>query len=225
VRVDDGVSTPITGADNPIVTVPPGGPTSGTATVWAVFSPDGRTVAAAYGDEVRLWDTSTHQQIGKPFSGHAGLLTALAFSPNGEILATGSKDQTVRLWNVASQRLIGTPLTGHSDTVTAMAFSRDGASLATVAGGDQVRLWDTATRQQIGAPIADDDESVTTMAFSGDGATLATASRHGHTRLWNVSYLVDDLPHRLCTEASRSLTREDWAQHVPPGPEYRQVCS
>jgi WD40 repeat protein len=223
VRIGDGASTPIAGADNPHVLVPPGGQVSGAADMWVAFSPDGRTVAAAHGDEVRLWDTSTHQQIGKPFTGHAGLLTALAFSPDGTKLATGSKDQTVRLWDVASHRLIGTPLTDYSDTVTAVAFSRDGASLATVAGAG-VRLWDVATGQQIGALIADDDESVTAMAFSADGATLATASRHGHARLWNVSYLVDDLPHRLCTEAGRSLTREEWAQYVPSGPEYRQIC-
>jgi len=181
-------------------------------------------VAAAYGEEVRMWNTTTGQQIGKPFSGHGGLLTGMAFSPDGRTLATGSKDETVRLWDTATHELIGTPLTGHRGTVGAVAFSRDGATLATV-GEDGVRLWDTATRQQIGAPLADGAESVTALAFSADGRTLATASGHGHARLWNVAYLVDDLPARLCAEAGRTLTRDERAQLVPPGPDYRDVCS
>lgn len=224
IRVADGSSTPLTGADNPNYSLPSSGKTSGPANVWVAFSPRDNAVAAAYGDEVRMWNITTGQQIGKPFSGHAGLLTSMAFSPDGTKLATGSKDETVRLWDIATHELIGTPLTGHRGTVSSLAFSRDGATLASV-GEDGVRLWDTATRQQIGAPLADDAESVTALAFSADGRTLATASRHGHARLWNVAYLVDDLPGRLCVEAGRTLTRDEWAQLVPPGPEYRDVCS
>lgn len=222
-RIGHSGSTPIPGADNPLYIAPSSGVATGPAIVWVTFSPDGRTLAAAYGDEVRLWDPTTHQQIGRPFAGHRGLLSAMAFSPDGTKLATGSKDETIRLWDVASHGLIGTPLTRHTGSVDAMAFSPSGDTLATVAG-DGVRLWDVATRQQVGTPLADSDELITTLAFSPDGKTLAGASAHGHVRLWNMDYLVDDLPRRLCAEAGRTLTSAEWTQYVPPGPAFRETC-
>ncbi|SDL28319.1 hypothetical protein [Nonomuraea jiangxiensis] len=221
-RLGQKDSTPIPGADNPNYLAPMSGVASGPTSLWVAFSPDGRALAAAHGDEVRLWDLTTHQQIGRPF-GHSGLLTAMAFAPDGTKLATGSKDETARLWDVAGHNLIGTPLTRHTGAVDAVVFSPSGDTLATLAG-DGVRLWDVATRQQIGTPIADAAEAITMLAFSPDGRTLAGASAHGHVRLWTLDHLVDDLPRRLCAEAGRTLTSAEWAQYVPPGPAFREIC-
>jgi WD40 repeat protein len=71
----------------------------------------------------------------------------VAFSPDGNILAAGSQDNTVWLWNVAQPRhhlsRDGAPLTGASDWVNAVSFSPDGKLLAT-AGDKLTRLWDVA---------------------------------------------------------------------------------
>ena len=71
-------------------------------------------------------------------------MTAVAFSPDGNTLATASDDGTARLWDVATHRQIGTPLTADDSNVNAVAFSPDGNTLAT--GGDDgtARLWDVA---------------------------------------------------------------------------------
>ncbi|MGW3820152.1 hypothetical protein [Streptomyces sp. NPDC005046] len=76
------------------------------------------------------------------FTLHAGLVLAVAFSPDGTLLATSSDDGTVRLWDPATRQPIGQPLTGHTRTVTAGAFSPDGTLLAT-SSDDTVRLWVT----------------------------------------------------------------------------------
>ncbi|WP_170156036.1 WD40 repeat domain-containing protein [Umezawaea tangerina] len=209
---------PLPDSGNSIYVASPGSP-RGAADTWIAFAPDGRTLATAHGDEVLLWDTATRQRTGKPLTGHVGAIRSVAFSPDGSVLATGSKDQTARLWDVGTHDQIGAPLTGHADGVSALSFSPDGRALAT-GSSDGVRLWDTGTHLQISVPHTD---QVTSLAFAPDGRILASASEEG-VRLWDVSYLADDLPHRLCAEASRSLSQDDWTRYVASGPVYRTTC-
>ena len=112
---------------------------------------------------------------------------AVAFSPDGKLLATGNGDGYVRLWNPATEQAIGAPLPADpQDGVGAVAFSPDGKLLATAGGDGYVRLWNPATRQAAGAPLlADSQDGVSAVAFSPDGKLLATAGGDGYVRLWN----------------------------------------
>ncbi|MCA1695100.1 MAG: serine/threonine protein kinase, partial [Actinobacteria bacterium] len=77
---------------------------------------------------------------------------AVAFSPDGHTLATGSTDQTVRLWNItnpAHPTPLGRPLSGHTNYVKAVAFSPDGHTLATGSSDQTVRLWGMSVDQAI----------------------------------------------------------------------------
>ena len=115
------------------------------------FSPDGRTLASGSLDDgtIRLWDVHSQRQIAT-LTEHSiysiysifGLSPVLfvAFSPDGQTLASGSWDKTIRLWDVHSQRQIAT-LTGHSDWVWSVAFSPDGRTLASGGLDKTIKLW------------------------------------------------------------------------------------
>jgi WD40 repeat protein/transcriptional regulator with XRE-family HTH domain len=160
------------------------------------FSPDGKLLAAAYGDGyVRLWNPVTGEAVGAPLPVDTGLdggAYGLAFSPDGKLLATADAAGYVRLWNPATQQGIGAPLpadTGPVGGVNEVAFSPDSKLLATAGVDHTVRLWNPATQQAVGAPLLTSTGprggGVYGVAFSPDGKLLATADTTGYVRLWN----------------------------------------
>ena len=78
-----------------------------------------------------------------PLEGHASVVTSLAFSPDGTMLASGSWDQTIILWEVATGGKIGTLFSPDAE-VQDVAFSPDGTTLASVSWDDTIYLWDVS---------------------------------------------------------------------------------
>lgn len=147
------------------------------------LSPD-RQYAATGGTEgtVRLWDTGKSDQTkaGKmlvAMLGHTSDVGALAFSPDGKLLASGggysnnkSPDYSVRLWEVPSGKSVAV-LKGHSASISNLEFSPDGKTLATASLDGTIKLWDIATSK-----IINTFKSRTrSIAFSPDGKTLASS--------------------------------------------------
>jgi WD40 repeat protein len=157
------------------------------------FSPDGKTLATAHGDDrIRFWNVTTRRQIGPTIK--SGKLLAkmggLAFSPDGKLLATADADFKVRLWDVATHRQIGPPIKPTRKLgATQVTFSPDGKLLATVGMDGIVRLWDIATHRQIHPAFGRASRAGAFAAvFSPDGKLLATAAGTGGKMwLWNVA--------------------------------------
>jgi WD40 repeat protein len=163
--------------------------------VWSVaFSPDGKLLASGAGGNgqqatddytVRLWNPATGQSVGKPLTGHTAWVWSVAFSPDGNLVASGSGDHTVRLWNPATGQSAGKPLTGHTAAVWSVAFSPEGNLLASGSGDNTVRLWNPVTGQSVGQPLTGHTDWVMSVAFSPDGKLLASGSADNTLRLWN----------------------------------------
>ncbi len=149
------------------------------------FSPDGKLLATASGDNtVKLWDASTGKEI-KTLTGHTNSVNGVSFSPDGKLLATASGDNTVKLWDASTGKEIKT-LTGHTNWVNGVSFSPDGKLLATASGDNTVKLWDLSTGKVI-KMLTEHTNSVNGVSFSPDGKLLATTSGDNTVKLWDAS--------------------------------------
>jgi WD40 repeat protein len=160
------------------------------------FSPDGHSLATADIAGTYLWDVTTHKVAATlPDPGGFGSLTgvsAMAFEPTGEILATGIEQGPdagdTYLWNTATRKVIGTFSDPATDGIHTLAFSPDGRTLAVADNNGSIYMWNVATRK-LAAALPDSGASA--LAFSPDGAALAisygTGTHAGTTELWDVA--------------------------------------
>ena len=135
------------------------------------YSPDGTRLAVASSIGIWLYDTGTYQEVAL-LTGHTNRVYSVAFSPDGNTLASGggSQDMTsLRLWDVTTGQSTAT-LTGHEWVVYSVAFSPDGNTLASGSGDDTIRLWDVVTGEHKQNSPGIRSRSV---AFSPDGNTFA----------------------------------------------------
>ncbi|RAY12867.1 hypothetical protein DPM19_22895 [Actinomadura craniellae] len=114
------------------------------AHLWChALSPDGRTLAAGWENDLQLWDVATSRLVRTIPTGHPDDVVDAAFHPKRPLLATagGSGDRAAKLWDLTTGRLLRT-FSGHKRSAGLLAFSPDGGTLATTGYDDPPRTWD-----------------------------------------------------------------------------------
>lgn len=150
----------------------------------AALSPDGRTLAVGLSHlpKVLLIDVAREQAHDTLMD--EGVVFALAYSPDGSLLAAGDNRGRIHLWPPAQARP-PTVLEGHAWTVYGLGFTPDGRRLVTTSADRTARVWDVATARQLHV-FEWHSGWVTCLAVAPDGLTVATAGQDERIAIWDV---------------------------------------
>jgi WD40 repeat protein len=179
---------------NPVWVFQADAPVSGIA-----FSPDGTVLATASEDvttrderlrflsplaRLMIWDVRTGRLVSS-LTKLPGLISGLAFSPDGTRLATASEDKAM-IRDAGTGEVLLPPLTGHTAPISGLAFHPDGTLLGTAGTDKTVKIWRVSDGELVHT-FTSHTGPVRGLAFSLDGTRLATASSDSTAKIWDIS--------------------------------------
>jgi WD40 repeat protein len=150
------------------------------ATLWS-FGPGARLVAAG-SEELTVWDVASGELL-RTWP-QPDWVTAIAFHPSRDLLATGHDDRVVRLWDLKKHKAVR-EFRVHKAAVSAVAFSPGGTQLASAGEDKAIHLWDVERGSRRGSLLGHTDR-IPALAWHPDGKRLVSAGWDTTARVWDV---------------------------------------
>ncbi len=151
----------------------------------ALSSDRKRVAIGGVGNDVHLWNTDTKNFVATFETGHKNYVDTLAFSPDGKILASGSRDRKIEFWDVPNRQRLSI-FDGYTDGIIRMTFSADGKKFASNSRDGTAHLWDLETEKKT-VLVPASNGGVNSLAFSPDSSLLVSAFRNETLQLWDTN--------------------------------------
>ena len=119
---------------------------------------------------------------------HDSTVISSAYSPDGQRIVSGGRDNAVRIWDVKTGKPIGKPLLGHTQSVYSVAFSPDGQQIASGSWDKTVRIWDAKTGKLLSKPLPlpGDRSWINSIAYSPDSQSIVSGSYDKTIWIWDA---------------------------------------
>ncbi|KAG9042579.1 hypothetical protein FS842_002143 [Serendipita sp. 407] len=153
------------------------------------ISNDGRHAAIARGKQLGIHVIHSFPYVPRVnMKGHEDLILSVAFSPDSQKVATGSRDKTIRIWHLMIWREEGheKKLEGHEDSVCSVAFSADGSKLVSGSSDRTIGIWDLESESAMMRTLRGHTGPVLCVAFSSDSQKVVSGSHDKTVRVWDV---------------------------------------
>lgn len=194
------------------------------------LSPNERILAFTGRDGVIRFINLTHGSIIDQLFVSDAPVKALAFSPNGKLIASGNQNSMVQLWSIDTQMELKRFQGQFSSHVLTTAFSKDGRQLLCGSGGGTIRQWDIETGAEL-RRLASHTHAILSAVYSFDGRRILSGSVDGTVRIWSSDTTQSTYVREIGQELLSLLLDDGWIKSrtgdlllwVPP--EYRNGIS
>ena len=140
-------------------------------------------------DDLRGWEwyrlNHIMDQSVMTFRGHSDGVIAMAITPDGKRIVSGSDDKTIKIWDSASGDELMT-LRGHDDWISSVAFSPDGKRIISGSGDNTIKVWNSVTGAEL-MTLRGHSDDVYGIAISPDGKRIASGSIDKTIKVWDAT--------------------------------------
>lgn len=171
------------------------------------YSNANNLIAVASPGSIQIWNLKTKQNTLTIPSAH---LKSLAYSPDGNTIASDSKDNKLKLWDSKNGKELQSKSFKYGDNINSLCYSPNGKIIASAHEANIIKLWDSKSLDEI-KTLKGHSGAVSKIVFSPDGKRIISGSDDGTSKIWDVE------TGKLLITLIEIKNTEDWMVYCPDG--------